>query len=169
MPAGWLYLEQISYHRAFDDLVAPALDLEAGRIRPRLIEQACHPAFPIWGHQLVAAPVTTGARSLLLTAALAQNGVNQTVLACALERHRLATGSFPESLDVVGPQLLGTTPGDVITGQPMKYRLSQEGQFQLYSVGWNEQDEGGKLIMDKQTKAPDAKQGDWVWPAYPLD
>ncbi|HWX23098.1 MAG TPA: hypothetical protein VN578_24615 [Candidatus Binatia bacterium] len=169
MPGGWMYLEQISYHRAFDDLVAPGLDLAAGCIRPGLIERACHPTFPILGHELVVAPVMRGARFLLLTAALAQNGVNQTVLACALERHRLATGTFPESLDAVGPQLLGATPGDVITGKPMKYRLSPDDQFQLYSVGWNEQDEGGKVILDKQTKVPDATQGDWIWPAYQVD
>jgi hypothetical protein len=167
MPAGWMYLEQVSYHRAFDDLIAPALHLEAGRIRPELIEQVCHPASPVWGHQLVAAPVARGARFLLLTAALAQNGVNQTILACALERHRLATGKFPESLGAVGAHLPGAMPGDVITGKPMKYRSSTDGQFLLYSVGWNEQDEGGKVIMDKQTNAPDANQGDWVWPPYP--
>jgi len=36
-----------------------------------------------------------------------------------------------------------------------KYRLTANGQFLLYSVGWNERDDNGNPEKDK---------GDWVWP-----
>jgi hypothetical protein len=43
-----------------------------------------------------------------------------------------------------------------------KYRRTDNGSFVLWSVGWNEKDDGGvpgKTLFDE-------KQGDWVW-TYP--
>ena len=43
-----------------------------------------------------------------------------------------------------------------------KYRRTADGQFILYSIGWDEKDDGevpGKTLFDE-------KQGDWVW-QYP--
>jgi len=51
-------------------------------------------------------------------------------------------------------------PNDAITGEPYKYRRTDEGLFILYSVGWNEKDDGG-------TVARIFKNGDWVW-EYPV-
>jgi len=169
MPTGWMYLEQVSYERVFQESAMPALDVEAGCVRPRMIEQACHPAHPLWGHQMLVGPVMQGTRYLLLTAALAQAGASQAVIACALERHRLATGQLPENLEAAAAEFPGAIPADVITGKPMKYRRSEEGQFLLYSIGWNEQDDGGRVVTDKGSQGPDATQGDWVWPAYPTE
>jgi hypothetical protein len=47
----------------------------------------------------------------------------------------------------------------VINGEPFRYRRDAEGHFVLYSVGWNQQDDGGtpgKSLFDD-------KAGDWVW------
>jgi hypothetical protein len=98
------------------------------------------------------------------TAAVSQTTANQAALACALERYRLANGQFPKTLDALTPQFIAHPPNDVITGQPYKYRLAANGQFILYSVGWNEKDDGGvpgKELFDKT-------QGDWVW-EYPAE
>jgi hypothetical protein len=53
-------------------------------------------------------------------------------------------------------------PHDVITGQPLAYKLNPDGGYVLYSVGWNETDDGGTI---KQTKSGGVEQseGDWVW------
>ena len=51
---------------------------------------------------------------------------------------------------------------DLITDKPYKYRRTIDGQFVLYSIGWDEKDDGGvpgKSLFDE-------KQGDWVW-QYP--
>jgi hypothetical protein len=37
-------------------------------------------------------------------------------------------------------------PHDLITGAPLIYRRTPDGQFILYSVGWNEKDGGGRVI-----------------------
>ena len=99
--------------------------------------------------------------------AYAQNSADLARVAIALERYRLAHGEFPESLDALAPQFIAKIPHDIINGQPLHYRRTDDGQFVLYSVGWNEKDDGG-VVAFKQGKTPavDISQGDWVW-RYP--
>ena len=84
-------------------------------------------------------------------------------MACALERYRLAHGQFPESLGALVPEILSQLPHDVLNGQPFKYRRTADGQYLLYSVGWNETDEGGVLGLTQSGEGIDQKTGDWVW------
>ena len=86
-------------------------------------------------------------------------------MAIALERYRLVHGEFPESLDALAPQFTGKIPHDVINGQPLKYRREANGQFVLYSVGWNEKDDGGAVGLT-QSGGVNNEKGDWVW-RYP--
>jgi len=99
--------------------------------------------------------------------AYAQNAADLARVAIALERYRLAHGEFPESLDVLAPQFLGKIPHDIINGGSLHYRRTGDGQYILYSVGWNENDDGGVVAFKNGSSAeinPDA--GDWVW-RYP--
>ena len=50
----------------------------------------------------------------------------------------------------------------MIGGQPLNYRREADGQFVLYSVGWNEKDDGGVAGIDKDGAA-DTPSGDWIW------
>jgi hypothetical protein len=99
-------------------------------------------------------------------AAYAQTSVNLAHVAIALERYRLAHGEFPESLDPLAPQFMSELPHDIINGQPLHYRRTADGQFVLYSIGWNETDDGGVVVMKKNSKDVNRDQGDWVW-RYP--
>jgi hypothetical protein len=55
-----------------------------------------------------------------------------------------------------------------MNGQPYHYRLQPDGMFLLYSVGWNQQDDGGKVIHEPdRPRLFDSKLGDWVWPSAP--
>jgi hypothetical protein len=93
-----------------------------------------------------------------------QTRVNEAIVACALERYRLAQGQFPESMEALSPRFLQKIPHDIITGAPLIYRRTADGQFILYSVGWNEKDDGGKVVMTKANQpSPDLTEGDWVW------
>jgi hypothetical protein len=116
--------------------------------------------------------------------AYAQSSTDLARTAIALERYRLAHGEFPESLDVLAPQFIEKVPHDIIGGQPsqgsgsasqpLHYRRTADGQFVLYSVGWNEKDDGGVVetkvvgVTDRKSRTPiwDINQGDWVW-RYP--
>jgi hypothetical protein len=73
-----------------------------------------------------------------------QTQVDQTLIACALERYRLAHGAYPTSLDAVVPQYLAKLPNSPITGKPMNYSLKPDGTFLLWSPGWNLKSLGGK-------------------------
>ena len=67
---------------------------------------------------------------------------------------------FPETLDMLVPDFIEKIPHDLIRGQPLKYRRTDDGKFLLYSIGWNEKDDGGtpaKTLNDNE-------HGDWVWP-----
>ena len=61
-------------------------------------------------------------------------------------------------------------PHDIINGQPLNYRRTSDGQFALYSVGWNETDDGGVVVYHKNKQGKDEgvdqREGDWVW-KYP--
>ena len=94
-----------------------------------------------------------------------QATIDQAVIACALERYRLAHGAFPDQLDALVPQYLTKLPHDLINGQPLHYRRTDDGLFLLYSVGWNETDDNGTVGM-KESHRQDIEQGDWVW-RYP--
>jgi hypothetical protein len=73
-----------------------------------------------------------------------QTQVDQTRIACALERYRLAHGAYPTSLDAVVPEYLPKLPNSPITGKPMNYSLKPDGTFLLWSPGWNLKSLGGK-------------------------
>ena len=88
-------------------------------------------------------------------------------IAIAVERYRLANGQFPESLDALAPKFLTKLPHDIISGQPLKYRRTENGSFILYSVGWNGTDDGGTVGLSKDGKNVDKDKGDWVWASAP--
>jgi hypothetical protein len=102
-----------------------------------------------------------------------QAAVDLARVAIALERYRLPHGAYPESLDALAPQFIAKVPHDVIGGQPLHYRRdppspgsgAASGQFVLYSVGWNETDDGGEVGLTKNGNV-DISTGDWVW-RYP--
>ncbi|PYK97834.1 MAG: hypothetical protein DME19_14805 [Verrucomicrobia bacterium] len=99
------------------------------------------------------------------TLARNQTMANEAFLVCALERYRIAHGQYPETLDVLAPRYVEKIPQDIIGGGPLKYRRTDDGQFALYSIGWNERDDGGQAVLNKDGR-PNSEQGDWVW-RYP--
>ena len=139
----------------------------AGDARGRLSRQQAETLGRFSPRTFIASMVTANFRKAWQTLALTQTRVNEALLACALERYRLANGQFPGTLDALNLKYVAAVPADVITGQSLKYRQTDDGQFQLYSVGWNEKDDGGKTGMNKEGDAPDYMLGDWVWPQYP--
>jgi hypothetical protein len=113
-------------------------------------------------HRVIAALLLPALGNVSRKSAMAQTAADQAALACGLERYRLASGQFPETLEALVPRFTPQLPHDLLTGEPYRYRRTDDGQFVLYSVGWNEKDDGGvpgKTLFDE-------KQGDWVW-MYP--
>jgi uncharacterized protein YicC (UPF0701 family) len=84
-----------------------------------------------------------------------QTKINQGALACALDRFKNARGHYPESLEELKPEFIAAIPHDVIGGKPLHYRRTSD-KFALYSIGWNQTDDGG-------TPSASRELGDWVW------
>ncbi len=171
VPAGWFDQNKVSLSRINVEFFLPLVDVEnhlaapatAHRLRqnlpPRLLR--LNP-YNLFGAMLFPALERASEK-----AARAQAFNDQIRVACALERHRLAHGAFPESLATLEPQFITKLPHDVINGQPLKYRREPDGSFILYSVGWNETDDGGTVVMKgKNSATVDPDKGDWVW-RYP--
>ncbi|NLH72436.1 MAG: hypothetical protein GX456_05220 [Verrucomicrobia bacterium] len=95
-------------------------------------------------------------------AAASQTTITLARVACALERHRLAIGRYPETLAELAPSFISRVPVDPVNGGPLKYRLIDRDRYVLYSVGPDGVDDGGKPISKAQVKE-DVPAGDWVW------
>ncbi len=168
-PGGWLYREQLSYNRLFDKKILAGVDWDAGKIEPKTIENNAaslenletNELSLVRQHLLFSRLMLPAFNNLAKKSSYAQAHTDEANVACALERYRLAKGQFPETLDALRPQFIQNIPHDVIDGGPLKYRRTDDGQFILYSIGWNESDDGGKSAMG------DIGRGDWLWPPYP--
>ncbi len=69
--------------------------------------------------------------------------------ALAVERFRLANGGLPERLEDVVPAFLDRLPTDPWNGgNPVSYRVRDNGEFVVYSFGKNKTDENGEEMKD---------------------
>jgi hypothetical protein len=177
LPKGWLYQEKVVYYRLFDGFFE-SFDPAQGRVEPRVIEQRKQEidrqfqggSFSfLWNHRLLSKLLLPTFAGLTEKFAHAETDVELADLACALERYRITKGTLPDSLSALAPQFIPAIPHDVINGELMKYQRLDDGRFKLYSVGWNEKDDGGTEVIAKgKTRQIDPRQGDWVWPQYPV-
>jgi hypothetical protein len=173
-PRGWARLEQLNLNRAFQNMVIPRIDLAAREINPgvnRSIDtvlnnfSSSNYVRSLLQHSMLAKLSLPSYSRVPQKVAFAQSEVDLAMLACALERYRLAHGQYPEELNALVPAFVTVLPHDIINGEPLKYRRTNDGRFILYSVGWNEKDDGGVVALNKD-KHQDPLQGDWVW-QYP--
>jgi len=171
IPSGWFYQNELRGSRFMVQQYLPLADLEQRTVSPaslRRTETALELEFkhanPYNRLEAMFLPSLGGAVKKF---AHAQSSVDLARVAIALERYRLVHAEFPQLLDALTPQFLEKIPHDIINGQPLHYRRTDDGQFVLYSVGWNEKDDGG-VVAFKEGKTPtvDISQGDWVW-RYP--
>ena len=167
VPSGWFYLEQVNYSRTFQDYLLPAIDVPGRRVNPGAydsatahVEALSSDPWPVrvLQRQFFCGMMLPALSIMLLKTALAQAGADCAALACALERYRLARGQFPESLGALVPEFISQAPHDVINGQPLHYRCTPDGQYVLYSVGWDATDDGGVF-----GRGGSHLTGDWVW------
>ena len=113
-------------------------------------------------HRLMARFQMPSLGGVVSKAANSQTANNLALLACALERYRLAQGGYPDTLAALVPTHIKKVPQDIINGKPLVYHKKADGTFILYSVGWNDKDDDGVLVVrDSGSVIP--TEGDWVW------
>jgi hypothetical protein len=169
IPSGWFDQNKLSLCRMHEKYLLPLVSDREPRVVPpagvrqasSALEKLSMRAYDVFSKMMLPA-MTRFADKCARTQCCA----DLARVACALERYRLANGQFPEALEALAPKFIEKLPRDVINGQPLKFRRTDDGQFILYSVGWNEIDDGGTVGLTKYGN-PDWSKGDWVW-RYPV-
>lgn len=177
-PRGWLWAEQIHYNQMFDDYFVSALPAGPGLFNAALMQErrgAMEGDFQrhasgvrsMLRHRVIARMLLPALTGVMPKACRAQAFTQLAITACALERHRLARGSYPESLAALAPEF-GPLPPDPMSAQPFHYERTADGRFRLWSVGWNGKDDGGTVALTgtpaSKSRNINFEQGDWVWP-----
>jgi hypothetical protein len=164
-PKGWLYQNMLTQDRynvtQFNDVLDPT--------RHRIGARSSQAAMSIFAktkrtpYTFISRIIGPALADQNLRMARAQSSLDMALIACALERHRLEQGGYPETLAALAPVYLPKAPVDVIEGQPLRYAPKSKEAFQLYSLGWNLTDEGGQVAPPGTDGTSPQDQGDWVW------
>lgn len=169
-PSGWFYLNELAVARMNQEFLLPLADVQNRIVSPEAVSRASSAETDFVSKSprvaFIARMIYPALGGAVRKSAFAQEAVDLARVAIALERCRLAHGDYPDSLDSLAPQFIEKIPHDIINGQPLHYRRTSDGQFVLYSVGWNETDDGGVVVLDKKTGPVRQNEGDWVW-RYP--
>ena len=184
---AWLDQDQWFYDRALQE----PIDFTSAVLSAKSCRTAWHQRLPASAtsaaQDLQAPPFTSGAnistrydrtryplsRMLLLKTADLVNSVialencrEMLLAAVGLKRYELRHGRSAPSLAALVPEYLNAVPVDYMDGQPLRYRLQEDGTWRLYSIGWDGKDDGG----DPTPASPGQKYEtysdgrDWVWP-----
>jgi hypothetical protein len=169
-PSGWLYHNAVAVDRFFVETIANEVNPEKRRIHPESVRQATklQMASANRPYEMLVRAFAVGKVQMPRTIAQYQTGVDEAVAACALERYRINCGKYPVKLDELVPEYITKVPNDIIDGQPLCYNRTND-QFVLYSVGWNETDDNGKVTTNWKPPRWDPYHGDWVWKSTPSE
>lgn len=165
LPGALFRQNQLAIARAYQERVLTVVNLARHRVDVEAVEAAQRISDAERLH-----PYNLGVKLLLprvsrtaLRFAQGQTGIELATIACALERYHISNGCYPTALDALTPEFLKKLPLDVITGEPLKYHVTNSNRFVLYSIGWNQRDEGGTPGLTPNKRSFDPKKGDWVW------
>lgn len=145
LPRGLYYRNLVELVRWYQDEILPAVSVAARRM-DRERWQALNGAAQEEGNPygLVVRQLLPAIHSGAVKVARWQAMGDALMVACALERHRLAQGRLPPQLEALTPQYLAALPADCLTGKPLSWRKESEDAYRVYAWGWNGKDEGGR-------------------------
>jgi hypothetical protein len=169
IPAGWFDQNKLTLCRRHERYLLPMVAQQDRRVVTLAAMRQLDTDFARWRprpYDMLSGMLMPALGRAAERFARAQSSVDLARVACALERYRRTNGQFPETLEALAPKFIASVPHDIINGQPLKYRRTDDGWFVLYSVGSNETDDGGKIELTKGGTNPDPRKGDWVW-RYP--
>ncbi len=167
-PGSVYYHNELAFTRACQEWLLPIADIERHVVSPEAVQQASINVDNMRLHwslnNVLPALMLPAFETCAQRYSYAQSSVDMARITCTLERYRLVHGEYPDTLDALTPDYIETIPQDIIGGQPLHYRRTTDGKFLLYSVGWNEKDDGGRPGRTNYGRM-DYSDGDWVWPS----
>lgn len=175
MPRGWILQNLAVYAQVMQTNVEMALLAgkpgKAARIKQLgdEVEQSLERRSPMLMLSRIAIP---NLRKATETTVKNQTHVKLGMVASALERARMDSGSYPESLEALTPKYLENLPIDLITGKSFRYQKRVNGEFALYSPAWDGGDDIAPLLADANASmrsiiAMEQSGRDWIWKGAP--
>jgi hypothetical protein len=115
-------------------------------------------------HDLIGFFMTVGSARRVIERTMGIEATRRIVItAIALKRYQLKHGAWPSDLKALVPQFLSEVPRDPVDGLPLRYRTNADGTFTLYSIGSDNQDDGGDPVSKNRNFYWQLGH-DWVWP-----
>ncbi len=163
-PIGWLDRNQLRFNELYMKFNRRIIDTRTRTIQPSVAAEQLkyieeNKRKP---DHVISSLIVLSIGPLVRQFGNSQTAVDQALLACRLERHKLKKGAYPAKLD----ELEGDLPTDPYSGKAYLYSAlpgdETTGRYQLYGIGWNLKDDSGKIVINEWGGA-DNEKGDLVW------
>ncbi len=175
IPSGWFYFEQVNYNTAYENFIMAAasrskdqLDLKKLKETSKAMERELadrNPWKAISRHRVLSHLLLPWVKNFAQKSVYAQSTIDMAIVAIGLEHYYLKHQGYPASLDALVPDYVPVLPHDIAVKSPFKYERQSKEAFRLWSVGWNQKDDGGVLVMGTgNATVIKLEEGDWIWP-----
>ena len=167
VPAFIFYSNQYQINRILTEIILPGIDVSNHRLNVHQFKKMEEEMLDLKSSFLpfrhaIALMMLPGLDKYALKVSQTQAALDQSAIVAALERYRLAEGSYPEKLAALMPKFIAKIPGDLFHEQGLVYRINEDNSFTLYSTGYNGTDENGEFFIGGESI--DFAKGDWPWP-----
>ena len=166
-PAIFFYGNQYQINRILTEIILSGIDVSNHRLNVHQFKKMEEEILDLKSSFLpfrhaIALMMLPGLDKYALKVSQTQAALDQSAIVAALERYRLAKGSYPEKLTALRPKFIAKIPGDLFHDQGLVYRINEDNSFTLYSTGYNGTDDGGEFFI--RGESIDFANGDWPWP-----
>ncbi len=166
-PAFFFYSNQYQINRILTEIILPGIDVSNHRLNVHQFKKMEEEMLDLKSSFLpfrhaIALLMLPGLDKYALKVSQTQAALDQSAIVAALERYRLAKGSYPKKLAALRPKFIAKIPGDLFHEQGLVYRINEDNSFTLYSTGYNGTDDSGEFFIGGESI--DFAKGDWPWP-----
>ena len=166
-PAIFFYGNQYQINRILTEIILPGIDVSNHRLNVHQFKKMEEEILDLKSSFLpfrhaIALLMLPGLDKYALKVSQTQAALDQSAIVAALERYRLAKGSYPKKLAALRPKFIAKIPGDLFHEQGLVYRINEDNSFTLYSTGYNGTDDSGEFFI--RGESIDFAKGDWPWP-----
>ncbi len=166
LPDGWISHNQRRLNEMHLNFTQRIVDTQARRIHPEVslafnkeLDARTKRKVPILGvYDMLSGILLPAIDKVAIKIGFAQAAVDHVRIACHLEMHKLEHNKYSAKL----ADLKVPLPNDPYTGKSYVYKLDPKGRYQLHGVGWNQKDDGGKVVLLDNGRL-NHEAGDLVW------
>ena len=167
VPAFIFYSNQYQINRILTEIILSGIDVSNHRLNVHQFKKMEEEILDLKSSFLpfrhaIALMMLPGLDKYALKVSQTQAALDQSAIVAALERYRLAKGSYPKKLAALRPKFIAKIPGDLFHEQGFVYRINEDNSFTLYSTGYNGTDDSGEFFI--RGESIDFAKGDWPWP-----